>query len=801
MSVWNAFVAILSSTWDAFFLAAPFVLFGLLLAALLQVLVPRARLARWMGGGGLAAAGRAALLGIPLPICSCGIVPIAIALRRRGASRPAILSFLITTPESSADAVVLTWGLMGPLMAVARLVAALATALTAAVLVIAGFAPEESAAERDAPALDSAAPAAHAHAAGEPAAAHAHAHVHAAEEDDTYIGWRVLWRATRTAFARVRLPVAPETAGPAPAADLSPALGQEPAADQPPAVGQPAAAAQPPAAAPPELGALLRAAARGPFLELVDDVVFWLVIGLFAAGTIEALVPPGLAAATAGGGLAAMLLLLLLAVPMYVCASASTPIAAALVAKGVSPGAALVFLLAGPATNAATVTLVARHFGARFLRIYLASVVMVAIACGLALDGMAAALGWSISGQLASQAEGVPAFFELICALALLALIAWRLWAGAARQGLGELRSNLHDLRRWLSAMPAAARLARGWPALRRRLPAAAAGVALAAYLLSGVAIVPAGYQGFELRYGRAMRRTLGPGLHWLPPRPFARLETWHIAYPRLAGVGFHVDLALLAKRHELLRNADPAQWHSPVAAMSTDTREAAYLVGDENLLEMSFSVHYVLTDAFAFLYRMDREHDLVALCGQAAAREKVAAAALDGLLTSGRGRLETALAAETQRRLDRLGAGVRITSVHIVDLHPPQDAVFAFRDVSSAREDRDRRILAALAESEKEVPQARGNASLTVRGAQATADAARTEAAGRADAFVARADAFTTHRDILHDLLWLEAEEKVLPGRRKFIVPPGTAGRHIVLWPDQPGEAATLPLPDQGER
>ncbi len=779
--------AILTGTWDAFLLAAPFVLFGLLIAALLQVLIPRSRMARFMGGGGLAAAGRAALLGIPLPICSCGIVPVAIALRRRGASRPAILSFLITTPESSVDAMVLTWGLMGPLMATARLVAALAGAMAAAVLAIAGFAPEGAAA-----AGGSGDPGSGGEAAGSvpDRANHAdhpdhagHSHSHPADQDDGTIGWRTLWASLRTAVVKPWRSVSP----PAPPPST-------------PAAVEPAAPHQPPAVAAPPLGRLLRTALRGPFLELVDDVVFWLVIGLFAAGTIEALMPSGLAAASAGGGLAAMLLLLLVAVPMYVCASASTPIAAALVAKGVSPGAALVFLLAGPATNMATITLIARHFGARFLRIYLASAIGVAIACGLALDALAGALGWRITGQLASQADDTSASFELLCALALLALIVWRLWAGAAHKGIGELRSNLRGLGRWLKSTPAARRFSQRWPQARRRLPHAVAAGLLSAYLLSGLAAVPAGSQGFELCFGHLLPGRLGPGLHWLPPRPFARLDVWRVAYPRLSEVGFRTDPALLANRQAMLRSADPAQWHSPVAAMNTDSREAAYLAGDENLLEMSFAVQYQLANPRAFLYGLDREHDLVGLCAQAAARQLVAAAALDELLTAGRSRLEAALAAEIQRRLDRLDAGAHVASVQIVDLHPPQDAVFAFRDVASAREDRDRRIQSALAESETQVPLARGNASMAVRGAQATADAARTEAAGRAEAFEARADAFAPHRDILRDLLWLETEEKVLPGRRKFIVPPGTAGRRVVLWPDQPA-AAPPAFPDTGER
>ncbi|HXO26842.1 MAG TPA: permease, partial [Thermoanaerobaculia bacterium] len=176
MIVFQMLQAVLSAAWDTFFLAAPFVLFGLLLAGLLHVLVSRRQLVRWMGGTGLAGAARAALLGIPLPLCSCGIVPVAISLRRQGASRPAVLSFLITTPESSADAVVLTWGLMGPLMAVARLVAALASAMVAAVMAIAaGVTGGAATAEHD---------------------AHpGHEDAHAGGDGDAYVGFRALWAA------------------------------------------------------------------------------------------------------------------------------------------------------------------------------------------------------------------------------------------------------------------------------------------------------------------------------------------------------------------------------------------------------------------------------------------------------------------------------------------------------------------------------------------------------------------------------------------------------------------------------
>lgn len=587
-----------SGVWEIFFLSAPFILLGLFLAGLLHVLLPQRTVVRWMGGQGLAAAVRAALLGIPLPICSCGIVPVAIALRRKGASRPATLSFLISTPESDVDAVALTWGLFGPLMALVRLVAAFLTSLVAAVLAIA-FPPAPG--ERDAEEAAAAPTPEDGHNHSSHSHSHPHDHSHDLEEDGT-IHWRELLASFRVWFRRTVFEPGPR---------------------------QEAPAAEP---APRPFAEIVRAVGQRAFVEFVDDIVFWLALGLLAAGLIDALVPPELLAGL-GRSLVPMLILLVLGVGMYICASASTPIAAALVAKGVSPGAALVFLLTGPATNAATLVLLTRHFGPRFVRIYLGSIAGTALACGLALDAFLGAAGLSIVPRLASEATGVSAFFQLLCALVLLALMVWRLAAGAARLGLSELADNLGGVRRLL-------RLDRPLsPGAARGLARIGAATAVAAWLLSGLTIVPTDSLGYGVLFGRVVRRDLSPGLHWMPPRPIGRIDLWRTRYARKADVGFQTQLQLVQDRALLSRNADPSAWHSPVAAMNTDPQRASYLAGDEYLLEMSFTVHFALANPYAFFYRLDKEQDVVGLYAEAAARELVATRPLDRLLTTGRRR------------------------------------------------------------------------------------------------------------------------------------------------------------------
>lgn len=738
--------SLLSETWNVLLVAAPFLLVGMFCAGLLHVLLARRHVERWIGQEGLLGVVIAAAFGIPLPLCSCGVVPVAIALRRKGASRPASLSFLITTPESGADSILLTWGMLGPVMAVARPLASFFTALLAGVAAIAAS---------DAPA------------AADPAAEPPHADAEEPVDEAHVINPRDLWRSFYAYAWPTRRRGAP--------------------ADEPPRGLQ---------AAPRPFEQVMRDVCRYAFVDLADDIAFWLVIGLFVAGAISVTLPGDLAARGLGSGLTPMLLLLVAGVPLYMCASASTPIAAALVAKGISPGAALVFLLAGPATNAATLVLLARHFGARFIRIYLGSIAVATLVFGLALDGFLGLTGWQIQANLSGGLGGV-AMIQWLSALALAVLLAWRLAAGAGRQGVHELIQNLESLGGLAGDAERAARR-RFWVGAGRRLMQVGIAAIAVVYLCAGVRVIPPDGRGYGFLFGRLVWPDLAPGLHYVPPAPFGRCDVWRVRYPRVAGVGFRPDLDAVANRRQLTEMASGNLWHSPVTAASTDPRSATYLTGDENLLEISFAVQYGLSDPRWFFYGVDREGDTVRLYAEATAREFVARHTLDELLTSGRAVLETQVAEALQKRLDAIRAGVMVVAVLVVDIHPPQGAVEAFRDVSSAREDRETAINVAAAAQAKEIPLARGQAALDVASAQATAATAETVARGQAQALRAQAAAFAGAPELLGDLLWLETAERVLAGREKLIVPPGSAGQNLVVWKDAPvaSTGATAPPP-----
>lgn len=344
------------NTLDLYLDAAPWLLLGLLAAGLIKAWVDEAGMARWLGGNGVGAVTRAALIGAPLPLCSCGVLPAALGLRRGGASRGSTVSFLIATPETGVDSVAITYALMGPFMAVVRPVAAIFSA------VVTGLA------------------------AG---------------------------RVTETVPA------------------LQPAGAGVGGCGCACSCGDGETTPAPDRYAPPWAQRTVEGV-RYAASDIVDDLALWLAGGLLLAGALVTWLPPQ-ALATWGSGLPAMLLMLVIGVPMYICATASTPLAASLLLVGLSPGTVLVFLLAGPATNLATLGLLHKELGGATMTVYLAGIAIASLACGIAVDSVVAHFGIDIIGQVSAGAEAEPGPVAWLSAL-LLAMLALkplrRLWLG-----------------------------------------------------------------------------------------------------------------------------------------------------------------------------------------------------------------------------------------------------------------------------------------------------------------------------------------------------------------------------------
>jgi uncharacterized membrane protein YraQ (UPF0718 family) len=163
--------------------------------------------------------------------------------------------------------------------------------------------------------------------------------------------------------------------------------------------------------------------------DLWGDLAGWFLIGLVLAGLITVIIPPDIFGKYLGSGLPAMLLMLIIGIPLYICATASTPIAAALILKGVSPGAALVFLLAGPATNMASLTVLSGVLGKRATGIYLASIAVCAVLFGLVVDQVYASLGISAQAMVGQASEIVPEWAGWIGALVILGMSVKPIWS------------------------------------------------------------------------------------------------------------------------------------------------------------------------------------------------------------------------------------------------------------------------------------------------------------------------------------------------------------------------------------
>jgi uncharacterized protein len=321
--------------------AAPWLLLGLLAAALIHALIPDRLLQRWVGGDGIRAVTRAAVIGAPVPLCSCGAIPTALALHRGGAGRGPTTAFLIGTPGIGVDSLSITYALLGPFMAVVRALGAVVTAVATGLLVGTTGGPARPRAARP-------------------------------------------------------LPLAPDPA----AQDRG--LGM----------------------ARPALSERLHAGMHYAFGELWDDISTWVFAGLLLAGILLALVPSQ-ALAGVGSGLLPMLLVAVIGVPLYICAAAATPIAAAMLLTGVSPGTALIFLLAGPITSLATLGVLRRAMGSRALVLYLVGVIGTSLLLGVLLDVLVAQAGIDVLAQLGTAGELLPAPAEWV-ALAVLVLLAVR---------------------------------------------------------------------------------------------------------------------------------------------------------------------------------------------------------------------------------------------------------------------------------------------------------------------------------------------------------------------------------------
>lgn len=341
---------LLRNVLDAVFIlvaaSAPYLLIGFVLAGLIKAILPEHKIYRYLGGNQFTAVALASLLGVPIPLCSCSVLPVAMSLRRSGASKGATTSFLISTPETGLDSIGITYALLDPLMTIARPLAALVTALSTGtcvnLLVRQGW-------DRDPEELP-------------PDTASMHHHDHTDDSSPPSPKRRNLRTLTRETFSY----------------------------------------------------------AFGP---LLDDLAPWFLVGFFVSGLVVLVVPADFFGSVIPTGWASSVLMVLIGTPIYICAAAATPVAVSLIVKGLDPGAALVLLLVGPATNATTMLVIARLLGRRVLAVHLFGVISCALILGALLNMLYATLGSDLSTLAASTVTEHASAVSILSAVVLLGLL------------------------------------------------------------------------------------------------------------------------------------------------------------------------------------------------------------------------------------------------------------------------------------------------------------------------------------------------------------------------------------------
>lgn len=342
----NTIFGILLASWNILQESAIYLLFGFLVAGIVYALVPASKIAQYLGGKGIKPVIRAALFGIPIPLCSCGILPAGVSLRKQGASKGAALSFMIATPETGLDSIALTYALIDPIMTIFRPIAAFFTALTA------GLIENKTGTDDSEQSIE-----------------------HQSEQSG-----KCCCHDT----------------------DCNSTVPQGP-------IG---------------LKKKLMGGLRYAFIDLMSDTAKWFVLGILIAGVITYFVPTSWIDKYLSNTLVSMLVMALIGIPLYVCSSCSTPITAALILKGINPGAALVFLLTGPATNAAAIPLLTKYFGRKSTIIYLISIAVCAVIFGLILNAVYLWFGITPKAIVGKAGEIFPAGIRIFSAVLLLLLMA-----------------------------------------------------------------------------------------------------------------------------------------------------------------------------------------------------------------------------------------------------------------------------------------------------------------------------------------------------------------------------------------
>ncbi len=744
----------------SFLLLSPMLLLGLFLSGLIHVFISRQAILRWLRDDGLKSVSVSSAVGVPVPLCSCSVVPVVAEMRRKGASRSSCMSFLITAPETGADSILVTNAFFGWIAAIVRPVISFVTAVVAGVFCIGLIRADEGAAkegEHDHE-HDHGHDHDHAHDHG-----HGHDHDHGAHEplvpgsEDCYISPAQLKRALIRWVKGVAVSVRNWKA----ASWVKPDFYQEElSADE--ESGETGLAPVSEAERLPGFRTIVRHIFSYGFVEIADDILFSLLFGVFVGGLLFLVIPSDLMQ-NEYARWASYPIMVIIGIPLYICASASTPIAAALVAKGFTPGAALIFLMTGPATNTGTIAVIMNQFGTRFASIYVGVVIVVTVIFAVLIDAFFFATGFSLPVNLNASESPAILFLQYGSALVFFVLVVWRFRAGAFRTGYEDLLQNIRSMSepsRYVWDRLTRGRSIRGAFSLKTPMGLILSGLILLVFLGTGFTTVPPGAVGYGRLFGKIYWRDLQPGLHYLAPWPFVEVDKWPVREVK--------------------------------SIMSGDVHE--YVSGDLNLVSLTVNVQYRVQDPFVYHYRVIDAPKVIEDSVRDHLRGFVSARGLEQLLNVHRKTLEKHVSHLFEHLSAKADSGhadveasafesVELVKVNLAAIRPVAETISAFREVSSAQEDKERIIVNAQRFLVSLTPRAYGNADYEVKQADGEAYRRVKGAGAEADAIRRVSGAVRSAPEVLENMLWREKLEIALSHNSKIIVPDKGSLAKVALW------------------
>lgn len=666
------FQNILIESGTVFYDVSFFLLFGLFVAGLIKVLVPPDLLIKHLSKKNYKTVLKASLIGVPLPLCSCSVLPTAVALKKQGASNGATISFLISTPEIGVDSISVTYALLDPFFTIIRPISAFITAFAAGSAV--NFFDKRD--DQKSKSLKKSDEKRH-------------------SSPKTDIKKKYSWR---TVFSRKGF----------------------------------------------------KETCHYGFGDILPEIAGWLVVGILFAGLISAVLPADFFTKYINNTFLSMLLMLAIGIPLYVCATGSTPIAAALIAKGLNPGAALIFLLVGPATNIGSLFILRKYFKKRDLVVYLASLIIVSLIIGLIISLLYTGGIASIKAPLDGGRTGLPSWIKIISTTVLAYLLLMIFYeAGVHKRFLSCCEKILMRL------------------GFKPKVFAAFLIIFLVLlYLASGFFSVLVGETAIVRSFGKIVKITREPGLYYSLPYPFSKVIKQNNEYIHQIEIGFRslASQPAASQNELLLASPDENSSSADIPSVGEDVPiEGLIFTGDENILNLDCVVHYKITDFYQYYYGVNPNSDFLRSIILSSIRKVFNRHDIMALLVNDRSALSREITDEANNLLQDLDVGIKLLQLNISNLHAPGNVHFYFRDVASSMEDKERVIHAAYKYALDTVIRSRGEGSQIINEAESYKMDVVSRSDGEATAFLEKYKAYSIDPGITRFRMYLEAIEESL--------------------------------------